>query len=134
MTLKPSPDPRPGPSRTALGRRGEDLAAQLLLREGYRLIDRNYRIRQGEIDLIAEDGEILCFVEVRSKKDVTRGHPLETIDRRKRGRILRAAEHYLATRRTDCDEHVRFDVISIVYEPDLEILLIQDAFDTGSDR
>lgn len=120
----------PDPSRTELGRRAEQLAAQLLLREGYRLLERNYRIRSGEIDLIAEEGEILCFVEVRSRQNAELGHPLETIDHRKRGRLLRAAEHYLATRvASDRPPFVRFDVITVVYEPDLEVQLVRDAFD-----
>jgi putative endonuclease len=118
------------PSRTELGRRAEQLAAQQLLAEGYRLLERNYRIRSGEIDLIAEEGEILCFVEVRSRRNAELGHPLETIDHRKRRRLLRAAEHYLTVRAAPGPlPFTRFDVISVVYEPELEVRLLRDAFD-----
>ncbi|PID38466.1 MAG: YraN family protein [Proteobacteria bacterium] len=118
------------PSRTELGRRAERLAAQLLLREGYRLLDRNYRIQSGEIDLIAEEDQILCFVEVRSRQNTELGHPLETINHRKRRRLLRAADHYLATQlASKRPPFTRFDVISVVYEPKLEVRLVRDAFD-----
>lgn len=113
------------------GRRGEQLAASYLERCGYRLIERNYRIAQGEIDLIAEDGEVLCFVEVRSRRDAEHGHPLETVGTRKQARLIRAARHYLASRALG-DRTVRFDVVSIVHEPALELRLVQGAFEVGT--
>lgn len=127
----PPPDdapPRDPPTTTERGRRGEDLAAAHLLREGYEILERNYRIRQGEIDLIAREGDLLCFVEVRSRQNADLGHPLETIGWRKRQRLVRAARHYLATR-GPADAFTRFDVISIVYEPELEIELHRGAFE-----
>lgn len=120
--------PRDPPTTTERGRRGEDLAAQHLLREGYEILERNYRIRQGEIDLIAREGDLLCFVEVRSRQSAEHGHPLETIGSRKRQRLVRAARHYLATR-GPADVFTRFDVISIVYEPELELQLLRGAFE-----
>jgi len=71
---------------------------------------------------------VLCFVEVRSLRTTDHGHPLETIGRRKQARIIRAARHYLAVR-GGAEREVRFDVVSIVYEPELELRLIRGAFE-----
>lgn len=119
--------PRPEPT-TARGQRAEGLAAEHLCARAYELIQRNYRCKAGEIDIIARHGEVLCFVEVRSRRSAAFGHPLETVDRRKQTRIIRAAKHYLAAHRCG-DAPVRFDVVAIVYEPKLEIQLIQGAFE-----
>ncbi|MBK6849301.1 MAG: YraN family protein [Proteobacteria bacterium] len=124
-----------GPSQSE-GRRGEQLAAAYLERRGYRLIERNYRIAQGEIDLVAEDGPVLCFVEVRSRRHAELGHPLETIGPRKQARLIRAARHYLArhdlAQGEQAERTVRFDVVSIVYEPEFELRLVQGAFEVGT--
>ena len=114
-------------STTARGRRAEDLAAAYLARQGYRLVQRNYRVRRGEIDLVAEEQRTLCFIEVRSRASTRFGHPLETIDRRKRQRLLRAAQHFLH-RHGDPAVPVRFDVLAIVLRPRLEITLVRGAF------
>lgn len=120
------------PSTVDRGRRGERIAADFLRSNGYIILSANYRIREGEIDLIAEHDSVLCFVEVRSRQSAERGHPLETIDYRKRARLIRAARHYLATHPVG-ERAVRFDVVSIVYSPRLELQLIQGAFDaTGT--
>lgn len=112
---------------TERGRRAEDLAAVYLRERGYRILELNYRIRQGEIDIVALQGEILCFVEVRSRRTARHGHPLETVDPRKQRRLIRAAQHYLLRR--GWEGSVRFDVVAILYEPQLEITLIENAFE-----
>lgn len=99
-----------------------------LRRLGYAIRDQNYRIRSGEIDIIAETEGILCIVEVRSRKDARFGHPLETVGCRKQRRLIRATEHYLLTSRWSGP--VRFDVIAIVYEPELEITHLKEAFES----
>ncbi|MCB9555074.1 MAG: YraN family protein [Deltaproteobacteria bacterium] len=114
-------------STTARGQRAEALACAHLIENGYRIIERNVRARIGEIDIVAEEGEVLCFVEVRSKHDAEHGDPLETINRPKQRRILRAAERYLAA--DQAQRYVRFDVIGIVYQPELQVTLVRDAFD-----
>jgi putative endonuclease len=116
-------------STTASGERAEALAVRRLRAQGYELIQRNYRCKAGEIDIIARHGDLICFVEVRSRRSAAFGHPLETIGRRKQTRVIRAAQHYLATHRC-ADAAVRFDVVAIVYEPKLEIQLVQGAFET----
>ena len=113
---------------TARGQRAEELAAEHLCSQGYQLLQRNYRCKVGEIDIIARHGDVLCFVEVRSRRSATFGHPLETVDRRKQTRIIRATQHYLTAHRCG-DAPVRFDVVAIVYEPKLEIQLIPGAFE-----
>lgn len=116
---------------TVKGSRAEQTAATFLEKQGYRILERNYRCRRGEIDIVAEEGEVLCFVEVRSTESRAFGDPLETIGDAKQARIIRAARHYLATRRVD-DRQVRFDVVGIVYQPRLEIQLVRGAFETSS--
>lgn len=113
---------------SAKGQRAEQQTVRFLQEQGYRIIQRNYRCRLGEIDLIAEDGAVLCFIEVRSRRSDAFGDPLETIDRPKQRRIIRAARLFLA--RGGCgDREVRFDVVGIVYEPELRIRLIKGAFE-----
>lgn len=116
--------------RNATGARAEDHAGRFLEQQGLQLVARNYRTKAGEIDLIMRHGTTLVFVEVRFRSRTLHGSPEESIDSRKRRRIIRAAAHYLTTLRTvpDC----RFDVVSIVGDtpsgPACEWL--QAAFDT----
>lgn len=116
-------------SKTEVGRRAENLAWEHLSAHGYRLVTRNYRGDQGEIDIIAWDEDTLCFVEVRARSDLDRGDPLETIDRRKIARIARAARHWLATLEAPWPE-MRFDAVGVYLTDDPpEIRLIQGAFE-----
>jgi TIGR00252 family protein len=82
----------------ARGAQAEQTAAAFLRGRGLRILARNYRAPGGEIDLIAEDAGTLAFVEVRMRSGTRHGGALESIDRHKRRRILRAARHYLACR------------------------------------
>lgn len=114
------------------GDRGEQIAVDHLLARGYRIIERNYRCRRGEVDIVAADGDVLCFVEVRSVASRAFGDPLETVGRRKQERILRTARHYLAVNGMG-EREVRFDVVGVVYDPTLEVTLVRGAFeDTAS--
>ena len=120
-------------SRSALptkakGDLGEQIAVDHLRAQGYRILRRNYRCRRGEIDIVAAEGDVLCFVEVRSVASRTFGDPLETVNTRKQARILHAARHYLATGGVS-EREIRFDVIGIVHEPSLEIRLVRSAFE-----
>ncbi|GAA1525743.1 putative endonuclease [Microbacterium ginsengiterrae] len=74
-----------------LGRDGEDRAAQHLTERGYRVIDRNWRCSQGEIDIVAEHGDTLCIVEVKTRRSIAYGHPFDAVDERKRERLWRLA-------------------------------------------
>ena len=76
---------------------GEKLAQELLKKQGYRIIETNYRCQRGEIDIVAQHRDFLVFVEVRSKKSLKFGTPEESITRGKQRRIKAAAFHYLRT-------------------------------------
>jgi putative endonuclease len=111
------------------GQRAEALAAAYLSDRGYQILETNYRVRQGEIDLVAEDGGVLVLVEVRSRQSAAHGDPLETIDWRKRRRLIHAAKHLVHSRGWQ-ERFIRFDVIGMVYQPELRIELVRDAFTT----
>lgn len=98
-----------------LGPWGEELAAKALRRSGYRIVERNFRCRLGEIDLIAENGDYLAFVEVKLRKTDYFGQAREFVDARKQQRIRAAAMLWLE--RYESELQPRFDVIEI-YAPD----------------
>ncbi len=93
------------------GKNAEDLAAAFLQQQGLELLERNYRCRFGEIDLIARDGKTLVFVEVRMRTSASFGGAAASITAAKRGKLTRAARHYLAgTARTPA---CRFDALHV---------------------
>ncbi len=91
-----------------------------------RILDRNVQEKFAEIDIVAEDGDTLCFIEVRTRKDTRLGHPLETITAQKQRSVRRAAEAYLA-KRNIINRAVRFDVATIVWESE-EFVYLENAF------
>ncbi|MBC7340028.1 MAG: YraN family protein [Firmicutes bacterium] len=106
---------------------GEDVAARYLEELGYRIVARNYRTRWGEIDIIARDGPVLAFVEVRRRGSGSRAHPAETVGMSKRERLSRTAADFLSNRgwwHFVC----RFDVVTISEGQEPAIRLIRDAF------
>jgi putative endonuclease len=100
------------PPRARLGASGERLAAQLLESRGYRLVARNWRCPYGELDLIAEDGPELVFVEVKTRRGNRLGSPEEAITPTKRRRLLLAAQSYLTDQGAE-QRPYRFDVVAI---------------------
>ncbi len=118
------------PTTRARGAASEELAARYLEREGYQIIARNFSTAGGELDLVARDGDVLCFVEVRSRQDDAHGDPLETIDRRKRRRIIHAARAYLEALAQPWPE-MRFDAVGIVLSDPPRVTLVRDAFEVG---
>ena len=125
----PPYDPRTG-RHIRLGRRGEDAAERHLVCAGYRILERRYRTRSAEIDFIAEDGDTLVFVEVKTRSSLSSGRPAEAVDGRKRARIASAASVYLA-RRAALERACRFDVVEVLESEGapLRIRLIKDAFE-----
>jgi putative endonuclease len=111
------------------GRAGEDAAVRFLRRRGYRILERNYRCPAGEIDVVAEQDGVLCFIEVKSRSTLAFGTPAEAVDRRKQRHLARAAAHYLMVHVPDGQVACRFDVVSVL--PDTEPELIPDAFRTA---
>jgi putative endonuclease len=112
------------------GQRAEDCALAYLQAQGLALVERNYRCRGGEIDLVMRDGGKIVFVEVRFRSSQRFGGALASVGNRKQARLIHAASHYLATKRID--RPARFDVAAV--SPDqgkLAIQWIKDAFQTG---
>jgi putative endonuclease len=101
---------------SARGRRGETLAARELERQGYTIVERNWRCEAGEIDLVAREGDTWVFVEVKLRTGRVYGLPEEAITHRKRKRLMGAALMYLAERDL-IDVIWRIDVVAIVAAP-----------------
>jgi putative endonuclease len=104
--------------RHRLGRRGEQLAADHLVRRGYRIIERNYRTRWGELDIVAYDGTTLAFCEVKTRRMASvQRDPLESVRPNKRARIRKMASRWLVERtdRPRADE-LRFDAIGVTFD------------------
>lgn len=94
------------------GKLAEGQAARFLKKSGYKILCRNYRSRFGEIDLVAEKGEILVFVEVKKRAENSFGSALDAVTSEKQKKIIKTARHYLS--RTPSDEKfIRFDVITV---------------------
>lgn len=104
----------PVPQRTDLGRRGEDAAAEYLRARGMHVLARNWRCRWGEIDLIAREGEVLVFCEVKTRSGIGYGPPLGAITGQKVARLRRLVGYWLAE---DPQPHrsIRIDAIGIVW-------------------
>ena len=104
--------PRPGKAKD-FGRQAEKLAALYLRLKGYKILHRNWRTRFGEIDLIAQKGRTLVFVEVKARRSQSRGLPEEALTAQKRQRLLQLASFYLAKHPLKEEQSVRLDVIAI---------------------
>jgi putative endonuclease len=98
--------------RHRLGTWGETLALQHLQAIGYSILERNWRSAEGEIDLVAQDGDVVVFVEVKTRTSRAFGSPEESITRRKRTRLQRAAEAYLEANGL-LDALWRIDIVAI---------------------
>jgi putative endonuclease len=96
----------------AAGASAEALASQYLVHKGFRVLDRNFTVKGGELDLVCDDGGTLVFVEVRARKNRDHGTPAETISATKRRRIILAARLYLLSRKIE-DRACRFDVVTL---------------------
>lgn len=99
-------------ARQTLGRLGEDLACEELVRRGYTILARRYRTRQGEIDIIASDGDVTVFVEVKARSSVEFGSGAVAVTRWKQRRVARMAADFLVRHGLD-SRPCRFDVVSV---------------------
>jgi putative endonuclease len=99
-------------ARQSLGERGESMACEELERCGYAIRERRYRTRFGEIDVIADDGGTVVFVEVKTKTDCTFSDPVESVTKQKQRRLASMAEQYVAYHRLD-NTPCRFDVVTV---------------------
>jgi putative endonuclease len=110
-TVKSQPKPT---ARRGLGRTGERLAAEALMSKGYRILERNFRCRQGEIDIVAEDEQDIIFVEVKARRGVAFGLPEDAVTIRKRRKLVEVASNYLDLH-TCLDRSWRIDVVAVQF-------------------
>ena len=118
-----------------LGANGEEIAARFLKKRGYRILERNYRIRLGEIDIIAEQGADLVFIEVKTRSDTIFGSPFESVTVPKQRQLSKVALEYISKRRFH-NRPARFDVVGVELKKtnsthlrDAKVELVQNAFD-----
>jgi putative endonuclease len=115
--------------RQALGKSGEDLAVAELERRGYAVLERRYRTRHGEIDIVAQDGDAIVFVEVKARTTAERGSAAEAVTWRKQRRVIKMATDYLSRRRLT-HRRCRFDVVAIDGEGEAQrVRVYRGAFD-----
>jgi putative endonuclease len=114
-------------SHNELGKIGEELAAQYLLREGYEILERNWIFQKAEIDIIAQKENQLCIVEVKTRNSAFFGDPQDFVTNSKIKLLVKAANEYVIS--NDIDIEVRFDIIAIVKNQKVEkIEHFKDAF------
>jgi putative endonuclease len=104
------------PTPLELGRHGERIAVAYLARAGLLLLDRNWRCRDGELDIVAREGAALVFCEVKTRRGTGFGHPVEAVTGAKQRRLRTLAQRWLAAH----DEHapdLRFDVVGVLVRP-----------------
>ena len=115
----------------SLGKKGEDEAARFLASLGYRLLERNYRCRFGEVDLIAKDGQSIVFVEVKTRANENYGTPKHSVDDRKQRRISLASQDYMVKKGLT-ESAARFDVVSITEDKNgFSVEHVIDAFEAA---
>lgn len=112
-----------------LGRKGEDATADFLKQKGYKIIQRNYKNKLGEIDIIAKDRKTLCFVEVKTRTNFRFGYPQEAVTRHKQKQLNKVALSYLKQYNL-LNTPARFDIASVIFnnQNKFEIKIIKDAF------
>jgi putative endonuclease len=123
-------------SRRGAGKTAEDAAAGYLRSSGYKILERNYSTPLGEIDIVALDGDVVCFVEVRSRSGGGFGGALEALTKSKQRQVARAAKAYMKAKRLE-GAGVRFDfaAVEIPEEGEARVELVKNAFwprDLGS--
>lgn len=110
--MTPEGNPRPLFPSHRTGRAGEGDAVASLEQAGYRILERNYRCPFGEIDVVAEDGQVLVFVEVKTRSSLAFGLPRDAVTPAKRRRLARSASHYLMEK-VPHDRPFRVDVVEV---------------------
>ena len=120
---------------TSIGQAAEDFACHYLQDQGLLLIERNYRCKRGEIDLVMRDASSVVFVEVRYRRNIRFGSGAESVNRHKQAKLIATALHYLQSNKAAAKSPARFDVISITLQGvpghAAEIQWIKNAFDAS---
>ena len=118
--------------RIRTGKQGEDLAAAHLAENGYRILERNYRSVFGEIDIVAEEGDTLVFVEVKSRRSEAYGDPQLAVGPKKQRKISRVAMSYLSEKGWN-RRPARFDIVAVKLRPSGNLIeLIRNVFELAS--
>lgn len=117
--------------RLQFGRDGESAALTFLKKKGYRILEKNFRSKVGEIDIIAEQDGVIVFVEVKARADHEFGHPFNALTPAKQRKIIQTAQSFLAQKRLS-EKDMRFDVVALTLKPgsddSWQIELLQNAF------
>jgi len=115
--------------RQQFGEKGESIAVKQLKKEGYKILERNYRTKLGEIDIIAKDGEVITFIEVKARKSEKYGTPRHAVTPAKQKKISMVALSYLKEK-NQFDKKARFDVVTInPKSSNSAVSIIKNAFD-----
>ena len=115
--------------RISKGKKGEDAAASFLAKEGYKIIERNFRCPLGEIDIVALDKGVLVFVEVKTRSSNKFGLPEEAVNRRKQHQMAKAAQFYISRKKL-FNSPARVDVVAVILSDEkIEVRVIRNAFD-----
>ena len=102
-------------NKRSIGNIGEDIAIKWLVKnKNYNILDRNYSTGYGEIDIIAEDGKALVFIEVKFRNGTDFGYPYEAVNKNKQCRICKAALQYVQKKYNTADINIRFDVVELI--------------------
>ncbi|NLJ97741.1 MAG: YraN family protein [Tissierellia bacterium] len=106
---------------------GEDRAVEYLVSKGYKILDRNYRTKLGEIDIIAMTSQVLVFIEVKSRTNTNYGYPYEAVDWRKQDKILKSSFIYMKHKKLK-DYQFRYDIVEVYLKGKTKINHIENAF------
>jgi len=108
---------------------GEELACRYLTKKNYHIIERNYSCKTGEVDIIASDGDLIAFIEVKTRHRTDYGYPCEAVDRKKQLRLVKTAQFYLKTHTWYAGLQPRMDIIEILLKgDDVFIRHLENAF------
>ncbi len=117
-------------NKRRIGEDTELLACEFLETQGAVILERNFRCKMGEVDIIARDGKYLCFIEVKFRSDISFGEPYEAVNYKKQKRICKVSEFYLYSKYKSLDTSVRYDVVAISPKDKmLTFKWIKNAFD-----
>jgi len=112
------------------GQLAENLSCEFLQQQGLDILERNYRCKVGELDIIAKHHDSIVFAEVRFRKNIAFGNPLETVTLSKQKKLIKAALHYLQRHKNLAKKPCRFDVISVtIQQNEYQFEWVQHAFD-----
>jgi putative endonuclease len=116
-------------NKQLLGATGEELALKHLKKNGYRIIEQNFRTKLGEIDIIGFNEKAICFIEVKTRTDESFGSPEEAVNKRKQRQIINTARYYLMRKKIPPETPCRFDVVAVILDGEKEVInLIKNAF------